>query len=429
MKDIVIQVHNLSKRYHIGGNRKKYHTISESLQETLTAPFRKASRLLRGHASAAGSLDHAIWALKDVSFEVERGDAVAIIGRNGAGKTTLLKLLSRITDPTNGRIAIRGRVGTLLEVGTGFHPELTGRENIFLNGAVLGMTKQRIKKHFDEIVAFAETEAFLDTPVKHYSTGMHVRLAFAVAAHLNPEILVVDEVLAVGDAPFQTKCLAKMADVARSGRTVLFVSHNLVPISVLCPKAILLEEGRLVYSGKTSTVIPKYLDSLSSERSISLADRNDRQGDGRIRFTKLTLLNSAGTLVPAAVSGQPLTILLNYNTSNGSPARNVDVDIGFFGPIGQLLFYCKAKLAHGNFDTLPPGAQIACHIPSFPLSPGRYRIKLWSESNRVTADRIDDAATLTVKRGDFYGSGHLPIRNPKGAVMVKHSWDLLSSSK
>ena len=227
MSKIAIEVAGLGKKYHIGGPQKSYYRLTDQLADMFTAPFRRAGKLLRGQASGAAELDETIWALKDVSFQIKSGEVVGIIGRNGAGKSTLLKILSGITDPTEGYADIYGRVGSLLEVGTGFHPELTGRENIYLNGAILGMKKAEIERKLDEIVAFAEIDKFLDTPVKHYSSGMYVRLAFSVAAHLEPEILLVDEVLAVGDMAFQRKCLGKMDDVAQEGRTVVFVSHNM----------------------------------------------------------------------------------------------------------------------------------------------------------------------------------------------------------
>ena len=259
MSITMLHVENLGKQYFIG-RREKYRTFRESLTQSLSAPFRRSIQALRGQGQQAAGLDQALWALRGVSFEIQQGDVVGVIGRNGAGKSTLLKILSRITEPTTGRVRIRGRVGSLLEVGTGFHPELTGRENIYLNGAILGMRKNEIERKFDEIVDFAETEAFLDTPVKHYSSGMYVRLAFAVAAHLEPEILLVDEVLAVGDIAFQKKCLGKMGDVARTGRTVLFVSHNMAAIAALCNRAFLLDHGQLVAAGETAEVIDRYME-------------------------------------------------------------------------------------------------------------------------------------------------------------------------
>ena len=243
MTDIAIRVENLSKQFHIGA-LKKNRNFREAIVDGFKAPFRRAANLLRGHSTGDAELDATIWALKDISFEIKHGDIIGIVGKNGSGKSTLLKVLSRITEPTTGYVDIYGRVGSLLEVGTGFHPELTGRENISLNGAILGMKRTDIRKKFDEIVAFAEVEKFIDTPVKHYSSGMYLRLAFAVAAHLEPEILIVDEVLAVGDTAFQNKCLGKMGEVASEGRTVLLVSHNMNAILRLCREAILLDQGQ-----------------------------------------------------------------------------------------------------------------------------------------------------------------------------------------
>ena len=265
MNNTMIKVDNLSKQYRIGAQKAPYKTIRETLTGMVQAPVRRVAKLLRGHAYGAADLAETIWALQDVSFEVKRGEVVGVIGCNGAGKTTLLKILSRITEPTGGVARIYGRVNSLLEVGTGFHPELTGRENIFLNGAILGMKKREITKKFDEIVAFAEIQKFIDTPVKFYSSGMYVRLAFAVAAHMEPEILLVDEVLAVGDVAFRRKCLGKMRDVASSGRTILFVSHNMPSIINLCQRAILLNEGKIVSDGKAADVVEHY---LASSRSI-----------------------------------------------------------------------------------------------------------------------------------------------------------------
>lgn len=263
MQDVVIRVENLGKLYRIGG-QERYKALRDTLTEAWVKPFRRMRSWWSGDgAPSAPAADNFIWALKEVSFEVRRGEVIGIIGRNGAGKSTLLKILCRITEPTEGSAEIRGRVGSLLEVGTGFHPELTGRENIYLNGAILGMRKAEIDRKFDEIVAFAEVEKFIDTPVKHFSSGMYVRLAFAVAAHLEPEILLVDEVLAVGDAAFQKKCLGKMGDVAREGRTVLFVSHNMGAVARLCTNGILLDNGKMICSGTSQTVVDRYISGIS----------------------------------------------------------------------------------------------------------------------------------------------------------------------
>jgi len=259
MNDIAIRVENLSKLYHIGRAQEQHDTLRDALVAGLRAPLQRLSQITN-HKSRITNHDDTIWALKDVSFEVKRGEVIGIIGRNGAGKSTLLKILSRITEPTKGRAEIHGRVGSLLEVGTGFHPELTGRENVYLSGAILGMRRHEIERKFDEIVDFSGVEKFIDTPIKRYSSGMKVRLGFAVAAHLDPEILLIDEVLAVGDAQFQKKCLGKMGDVAHQGRTVLFVSHNLIALQSLCPRAIWLNDGRLIEDGLSLDVVASYLD-------------------------------------------------------------------------------------------------------------------------------------------------------------------------
>lgn len=253
--DTVIKVENLSKLYRIGAREAGYRTFRETLVDAAKAPFRRLTSLLSAPRSLLSSPKDTIWALKDVSFQVKRGEVVGIIGRNGAGKSTLLKILSKITEPTEGRVELKGRVGSLLEVGTGFHPELTGHENIYLYGAILGMDRWEITRKFDEIVAFAELEKFVDTPVKRYSSGMYMRLAFAVAAHFEPEILLIDEVLAVGDIQFQEKCIGKISDVAKEGRTVLFVSHNLSAISILCGKCIILSAGSIEYVGKVKEAL------------------------------------------------------------------------------------------------------------------------------------------------------------------------------
>jgi len=270
------------------------------------------------------------WALKDVNFEVGQGEVLGVIGRNGAGKSTLLKVLSRITEPSAGWAEVTGRTGSLLEVGTGFHPELTGRENIYLNGSILGMRKAEIRTRFDEIVEFAEMERFLDTPVKRYSSGMSVRLAFAVAAHLEPEILLVDEVLAVGDVAFQRKCLGKMGAVAGEGRTVLFVSHNMAAVSSLCTRGVLIDGGRLVWSGSPQSTIERYLATSPGDRSISLRDRTDRRGAGRIRFTEVTIANARRETVDSVTSGQDVTIAVDFEVQAGETLRAAAVQIAAF---------------------------------------------------------------------------------------------------
>ncbi|NJD56674.1 MAG: ABC transporter ATP-binding protein [Nitrospirae bacterium] len=296
MLDPIIQIENLGKRYIIGHQQSqgRYSTFRESVTESLKTAGRRLSRRLSTAASGNDRYEE-FWALRDISFEVTQGERVGIIGRNGAGKSTLLKILSRITEPTTGRVRLRGKVASLLEVGTGFHPELTGRENIYLNGAILGMTKAEIRKKFDEIVFFSEIEKFLDTPVKRYSSGMYVRLAFAVAAHLEPEILIVDEVLAVGDAQFQRKCIGKMDEIGNQGRTVLFVSHNLAMVNALTTKAVLLADGRAVENGPTGQVIDRYMQMMSSDIGLALADRTDRKGNGNLVIVDFAIEDAQGS--------------------------------------------------------------------------------------------------------------------------------------
>jgi lipopolysaccharide transport system ATP-binding protein len=303
----IIKVEGLGKRYRIGAQQSPYGSLRETLSNAVRAPLRIIQRNGRSAAPT-------FWAVKDVSFEVQPGEVVGIIGRNGAGKSTLLKLLSRITEPTTGRIELYGRVGSLLEVGTGFHPELTGRENIYLNGAILGMARTEIARKFDEIVAFAEMEKFVDTPVKHYSSGMYLRLAFAVAAHLEPEILIVDEVLAVGDVRFQRKCLDKMQDVSQQGRTVLFVSHNMPAVSRLCQRAILLNAGEIVQDGAAPRVVSAYLGvGLETTGVREWEDVERAPGDNVVRLRAVRVRSEDGQVTDVVDVRKPLTIEIEYD--------------------------------------------------------------------------------------------------------------------
>jgi lipopolysaccharide transport system ATP-binding protein len=396
MSDIAIRVDHLSKRYKIGGQQNSYKTLRESLMATAGAPL----RWLRGERHRA---DNIIWALDDVSFEVKQGEAIGIIGRNGAGKSTLLKILSRITKPTRGRIEMFGRVGSLLEVGTGFHPELTGRDNIYLNGAILGMRREEIKRKFDEIVEFAEIDKFLDTAVKYYSSGMYVRLAFAVAAQLEPEILIVDEVLAVGDADFQKKCLGKMGDVAQGGRTVLFVSHNMGAIQSLCSRAYLISQGKLIFNGESDIVINKYLEDIKAIAHQDLTKRIDRTGNQKLKFTHLDLEDQYGNKIQELVSGKDHSIVLSYESD--SQVKNVSISIGFSGNYGQFLLLCNNEMAGQLFEALPSKGQIKCKLPHLPFSQGIYNLNLYCKVNGILADWVQEAAAVTVVEGDFYGTG------------------------
>jgi lipopolysaccharide transport system ATP-binding protein len=366
MSEIAINVQHLGKQYRLGGKQASYSTFRETLVNAANVPL----QWLKGERKKELNT---FWALDDVSFEVNQGDAIGIIGRNGAGKSTLLKILSRITSPTRGRVDIYGRVGTLLEVGTGFHPELTGRENIYLNGAILGMSRVEIQRKFDEIVAFSEIERFLDTPVKHYSSGMYVRLAFAVAAHLEPEILVVDEVLAVGDAAFQKKCLGKMGDVAHEGRTVLFVSHNMNAIKRLCAKTIYLEKGQISFYGDTAEAVQNYKGDIKDNWLAIFSPDSSKV----IRISKIEIspLNSQSRDELDTADG--FLIRIEYDINR--PTRGIHAFIRIHMDDGETL------LASGDADTAPerlgirnPGRQICeIQIPPRILGAGRYTIT-WS---------------------------------------------------
>jgi len=434
---IAIRVENLGKRYRIG-QRERYYALRDVLARPFSG-FRSSvlglgSRLLGLKPSSPQhpkpNTQHPtpnthIWALKDVSFEVKQGEVVGIIGRNGAGKTTLLKILARITEPTEGYAEVRGQVGSLLEVGTGFHPELTGRENIYLSGAILGMTKREIDRKFDEIVTFAEIEKFLDTPVKYYSTGMYVRLAFAVAAHLEPEILLVDEVLAVGDAAFQKKCLGKMEDVAREGRTVLFVSHNMAAVENLCQRGIVLDKGRIAYNGQTKEAISYYLNSLAQIGSTPLRFRTDRRGTGELRVVNIEVRDTYGNLIDKAQSGQDIDIFLYYETLPGFRTKDIIISIVIFTQLNVPLFNLNNRFTGDTFENLPPRGALVCRIHRLPLAPSTYRVhfSVRRAGDADYLDYMDDATQLTVVGGDFYGTGAM---FPQGTAMclVDGSWRL-----
>ncbi len=394
MTDTAIQIEHLSKRYRLG------------------ASTGIAQLLRRG-----SHLD----ALHDVSFEVARGEAIGIIGRNGAGKSTLLKILSQITPPSSGRVMLRGRVASLLEVGTGFHPELSGRENIYLNGSLLGLKRREIKAKFDQITEFSGVEHFLDTPVKRYSSGMRVRLAFAVAAHLEPEILVVDEVLAVGDAAFQQKCIGKMQDVASGGRTVLFVSHNMGAVTALCSQAVLLESGRLQQMGPSTEIVRAYQSHASHIAETTLADRQDRRGDGSARLTAVRLFSSADD--SRLRCNEAMNVELEYRCRAGQKLGHAVFAITVADMLGRLLFTCSSRHRSMVFEQGPTEGRVTCHLPRLPLAPGEYLVHLALLNWGQQADVIENAATINVEPYDPNGSGRLPQINKHGPLLVDHDWD------
>jgi lipopolysaccharide transport system ATP-binding protein len=334
----------------------------------------------------------------------------------------LLKILSRITEPTEGRAVIYGRVASLLEVGTGFHAELTGRENIYLSGAILGMGRSEINRKFDEIVAFADLEEFIDTPVKHFSSGMYMRLAFAVAAHLEPEILLVDEVLAVGDVGFQRKCLDKMEDVGKSGRTVLFVSHNMAAISNLCGRAILLESGHICMDGRSQDVVQEYANNIRALDTCPIIERVDRKGNGRLKFVDVVLTNVKEEPVNSFMSGQDGVFVLHYNSDENRPLPNVAFAIMFLDMNGNTLFTTWSELTGQTFQELPPHGTISCLIPNIPLVGGRYGFHIWSAVAGQEADYLKHAGFFDVVDADFFSHGKIPLREKHGSLMVPHSW-------
>jgi lipopolysaccharide transport system ATP-binding protein len=411
MDDIAIQVENLSKRYQIG-ELKKYKALRDSLTEAIMAPYRAVKNALNGQETqGAGKEDNYIWALKDVSFNIKRGEVVGVIGPNGAGKSTLLKILSRITEPSVGRAHVRGRVGSLLEVGTGFHPELTGRENVFLNGAILGMRKNEIERKFDEIVDFSGVEKFIDTPVKHYSSGMYVRLAFSVAAHLETEILLVDEVLAVGDAAFQKKCLGKMDDVARAGRTVLFVSHNMVAVESLCQRAVLLNEGKIEEDGHPDQVVTRYLQesyfaSAQTEKvwdDLSLAPGNDK-----VRLHRVCVHPETGS--PSERITMRTPILLEFEYWNLVPDRYIGINIHLLADQNIVAFASSTtKEPAWQGRPFPAGLfKTTCRIPGDLLNSGLHRIRLRVVERGQFILDYQDVLTFEVgdsveRRGKYYG--------------------------
>jgi lipopolysaccharide transport system ATP-binding protein len=409
--DSAIEVRGLGKRFDIGAESGGYMLLTEQLTERLRSLGRRPKT-------------REFWALQDIDFEVQPGETFGVIGHNGAGKSTLLKILSRITYPTVGEARLRGRVGALLEVGTGFHPELTGRENIFLNGAILNMKRTEIRTRFEEIVEFADIGPFIDTPVKRYSSGMQLRLAFSVAAHLEPEILIIDEVLSVGDLAFQRKCLGRMEKVSQEGRTVIFISHNLSSVLGLCDRAMLLSNGRIAAHGDVSQVVETYVGHISSDAERSLRERQNREGTGDLRFTDIRL-EREGRMVDSPTTGVDCDIVLSYETADGKPMRTA----ANFGIIiadpdgGAKLLNLYSETTGAEFRDLPPRGEVRCRIENWPLPASQYFMDIWADGSGVTYDSLHRAYDLTVAGGDFYGSGREPPADHR-TVMVPQRWSL-----
>jgi lipopolysaccharide transport system ATP-binding protein len=398
----------LAKQYRLGAGI--HGRLSEALWSRLESPFRSKED--------TPARKRTIWALKDVSLQVDQGEVVGIIGRNGAGKTTLLKILSRITEPTSGYFELRGRTGSLLEVGSGFHQDLTGAENVYLYGSFLGMRRREVKRKFDEIVSFAEVEDFIDTPVKRYSSGMYMRLAFAVAAHLEPEILIVDEVLAVGDIAFQRKCLGKMEEVAGAGRTVLFVSHNMAAVTSLCGRAYLLESGSIARQGDAREIVQYYADDLAALQAIPLAEREDRGGDGTVRLVSLRIENADA---PGPVTcASRLRLELGYESMIGA-LRSPRFVVTVCNSDGVQIFRLDSHAEGGLPDVLPASGTVRCTTEPIAVTPGLCLVNASILRGVTVSDFISRSAEFNVMADDFYPSGRIPRRS-SALTLRRHTW-------
>lgn len=399
--DTVISVQNLGKRYRLG-RRDPKQTLVGTVKSLLLYPINNFRRLAERKSFRGEEDDSILWALKDVNFAVQRGEVLGIVGHNGAGKSSVLKILSRITPPTTGRVEIKGRVASLLEVGTGFHTELSGRDNVYMNGTVLGMSRREITEKFAEIVAFSGVEKHIDTPIKFYSSGMKVRLAFSVAAHLNPEIMIIDEVLAVGDLAFQQKCLGKMEDVAKSGRTVLFVSHNMAAVEALCSRCIMLEHGRITYDGTVPEAIHRYRQaSLTQARSGSLATRTDRTGSGRIRVSAIRFNDGRDV-----VAHGPLTVELQLESE--LHAGDLLVVVKFCRNYQDVVMLADNVLQNRPLTVVPGTNKVRLTFDRLRLMPGDYLIDLYVGTTKTPQDKLSNAGLLSVRERDVYDSGITP---------------------
>jgi len=416
---VAITVEDLSKAYHIGLKENRADTLVGALHGLVHAPLKNFRHLARmntfRHQEDAEDI---FWALREISFEIAEGEVVGIIGRNGAGKSTLLKILSRITEPTTGRAVIRGRVSSLLEVGTGFHQELTGRENVYMNGTILGMTKREIDGRFDEIVAFSGVERFLDTAIKHYSSGMKVRLAFSVAAHLEPEILIIDEVLAVGDVAFQKKCMGKMNDVARGGRTVLFVSHNMAAVEAICSRGIELSGGRIVSAGSILDVISDYRARMYSELTVS--NQRDHLTCSKC-FREVELLDDDAQPLAYAEVGRPIQIRIHL-----APHRQIvdaRIRISIYDLIGNRLLMVQTPANASAVGSIERPTVVVCRIPEFPLAPGNYAVGVSLADNREMLDEVKSVCSLSVENAELFGEGR---GFTLGMVAARSEWKVAS---
>lgn len=430
MSDTVIRVENLGKKYILGHHQEGVYSRYNSLRDAIADGAKSFSRkLLKPSGKKTSVPGGEFWALKDVSFEIKQGDRVGIIGRNGAGKSTLLKILSRIVEPTIGQISIKGRVASLLEVGTGFHPELTGRENIYLNGAILGMGKAEIKKKFDEIVDFAEVEKFLDTPVKRYSSGMYVRLAFAVAAHLEPEVLIVDEVLAVGDVQFQKKCLGRMQNVAAEGRTIIFVSHQMAAVSNLCSSCVMLEKGELSFYGRTESAIKFYLESSTQgKKQIAGNFQAFRPSWARSLIISVRLLGANDQEQTSFPMGSGITFEMTFATQDATklkaPVMGVVINHATFGTVGGV----NTRMT-GFWPYSDPyaSATMRCTLTRLPFLQGEYTADIWLGDGSIDVDTLTGYLSFSIESTDIYKNGHTPFAH-MGVVFLEPTWRIIPHS-
>ena len=426
MSAIRLQIENISKRYFIGeGNENREDTLYGILKNLFIQPFVKTAGLLKGHSYAAMGLNKELWAVKDVNLQVSEGEIVGIIGKNGAGKSTLLKILSRITPPTRGIARVTGRLSSLLEVGTGFHGLLTGRENVYLNGTILGMSKAEIDRKFDEIVDFSGVEEFIDTPARFYSSGMMVRLAFSVAAYLEPEILIIDEVLAVGDIAFHQKSMERMKKISAAGRTILLVSHQMGIISGVCDRVLLMDGGEILEDGSPDQVIAKYVDLSTNSHGGSVLSRTDREGSGEARLAEIWVEDIEGQRVDTVYSGSEVKIMVRIQIMDRkADLSNISVGISLFDEFGQMVTILTMHNLNQMIDLTGEEERIvSCRIPRFPINNGTIRIGCGLQQiagDFQMLDSIQNVLTLNTEPGDFYGSGIPAGKNVN--FLFDHEW-------
>jgi lipopolysaccharide transport system ATP-binding protein len=416
MPDFILSVENISKRYRILPTTGKGWRKN---QRVLVDDIARVSNQLLGRKYSEKKVS--FWALKDVSFQAGQGDIIGVIGRNGAGKSTLLKLLGRVTEPTSGRAIIYGRVGSLLEVGTGFHSELTGRENIFISGAIIGMSTAEIKRKFDEIVAFSGVEEFLDTPVKRYSSGMEVRLAFSVAAHLKPQVLLVDEVLAVGDAAFQEKSLQKIKEVSEGGGTILFISHNMTTVSSLCNKAMVLDHGKTIFPlGPVRDAIATYLSEVGKSQQVQLEESRQLEATGGVKITGFSIRGVDNTILETLTSGMPVNFQIECTGEQFSPIKDINISILIKNLQGDVIANLNSLGTVGPMNLSAYKGLVICQVAKLPLAPGSISISLILEQEGQVVDKIEDAFIGTVDKGGHYEGSTNKERN--GWVLIDHDW-------